>query len=106
MNEKTSASTIFLRTALVQFLFVSSVWGNPFETHYKTLIGNLAGQSLETVYDGISVGELEHNAESFSAPVDSNKDQINILPPPPPSNRPSYKVFHPNVQYNFVKRCV
>ncbi|XP_063723203.1 zinc transporter ZIP4-like [Symsagittifera roscoffensis] len=67
MNESKSASTMLLRAALVlQLLFVSSVFGNLFETHYKTLLGNLAGQSLEDVFDGMSVEELEHNAESFT----------------------------------------
>ena len=79
MNAKKSRSTILVKTTLVQFLLFSSVFGNAFETHYKSLLGSLVGQSLEDVFDGVSITELEHNAENFTETVDMIVERVGAV---------------------------
>ncbi|XP_075243169.1 zinc transporter ZIP4-like isoform X2 [Convolutriloba macropyga] len=51
---------------LLQLFLLQNVGSNRFETHYKTLIGNLEGETLEHIYDHVTVDGLKENAESFS----------------------------------------
>ncbi|XP_075265941.1 zinc transporter ZIP4-like, partial [Convolutriloba macropyga] len=56
-----------LSAVLLQLVILQQVGSqNQFETHYKTLIGNLEGETLQHIYDHVTIKELRENAESFS----------------------------------------
>ena len=59
-----------LSAVLLQLVILQQVGSqNQFETHYKTLIGNLEGETLQHIYDHVTIKELRENAESFSETV-------------------------------------